>query len=124
MARAMAGRGIRRRGPREGKIDFLSKGFGLLTVNIPAALERINALGALILSTRHNFSTVQPDEVIAGTRTIPLTVRESKVKKVEEICRRSGPVLEVLPFKKKKWEWWSPEAKFSKGASRTPRRTS
>jgi len=101
MARAMAGRGIRRRGPREGKIDFLSQGFGLLTVNIPA-LERIKALGALILSTRHNFSTVQADEVIAGTRTIPLTVPESKVKKVEEICRRSGPVLEVLPFKKKK----------------------
>src|SRR4030042_2611584 len=44
MARAMAGRGIRRRGPREGKIDFLSQGFGLLTVNIPA-LEPINALG-------------------------------------------------------------------------------
>lgn len=101
MARAMAGKGIRRRGPREGKIDFLSKGFGLLTVNIPA-LERLNAIGALILSTRHNFSTVQAGEVIAGTRTIPLTVRETKVKKVEEICRRSGPVLEVLPFKKKR----------------------
>jgi molybdenum cofactor synthesis domain-containing protein len=101
MARAMAGKGIGRRGPREGKIDFLSKEFGLLKVNA-AAVEKINSVGALILSTRHNFSVVRPGEVVAGTRTIPLTIRESKVGKVEEICRRSGPVLEILPFKKKK----------------------
>jgi molybdenum cofactor synthesis domain-containing protein len=101
MGRAMAGKGIGRRGPREGKIDFLAKGFGLLKVNV-SAVERINSVGALILSTRHDFSTVRPGEVVAGTRTIPLTIRESKVKKVEEICRQSSPVLEILPFKKKK----------------------
>ncbi len=101
MARGMAGKGIKRRGPREGKIDFLAKSFGLLRVNVPA-LDRINAIGALILSTRHDFSTVRPGEVVAGTRTIPLTIRESKVKRLEEICRRSGPVLEVFPFRKKK----------------------
>jgi len=101
MARGIAGKGIKRRGPREGKIDFLAKFFGLLRVNAPT-LERINAIGALILSTRHDFSTVRPGEVVAGTRTIPLTIRESKVKRLEEICRRSGPVLEVFPFRKKK----------------------
>ncbi len=101
MARAVAGRGIRRRGPREGKIDFLAKSFGLLRVSTPA-VNRINAIGGLILSTRHNFSTVRPGEVIAGTRTIPLTIREAKVKRLEEICRRNGPVLEILPFRKKK----------------------
>jgi molybdenum cofactor synthesis domain-containing protein len=101
MSGGMAGKGIGRRGPREGKIDFLSKGFGLLKVKV-ATIARINSLGALILSTRHNFSTVRPGEVVAGTRTIPLTIRESKVRRVEEICRRSGPVLEILPFRKKK----------------------
>jgi molybdenum cofactor synthesis domain-containing protein len=101
MAKAMAGKGIGRRGPREGKIDFLAKGFGLLKVNA-SAVERINSVGALILSTRHNFSAVRPGEVVAGTRTIPLTIRESKVRKVEEICPRNSPVLEILPFKKKK----------------------
>jgi molybdenum cofactor synthesis domain-containing protein len=101
MARVMAGKGIGRRGPREGKIDFLAKAFGLLKVDA-AAVEKINSVGALILSTRHNFSTVRPGEVLAGTRTIPLTIRESKVRRVEKIVRRSGRVLEVLPFKKKK----------------------
>ena len=101
MARVMAGKGIRLRGPNEGKIDFLAKDLGLLKINLPA-LEKINAVGSIILATRHNHSFVRRGETVAGTRTIPLTIREAKVKKVEEICRRTGPVLEVLPFRSKK----------------------
>jgi molybdenum cofactor synthesis domain-containing protein len=101
MGMAMAGRGVGRRGPREGKIDFLSKAFGLLKVD-GASVEKINSVGDLILATRHNFSTVRPGEIVGGTRTIPLTIRESKVRKVEEICRRNGAVLEILPFRKKR----------------------
>ena len=65
-------------------------------------MGKINALGSLILSTRHNHSVVHPGEVVAGTRIIPLTIRESKIKRVEEICRREGPVLNILPFRPKK----------------------
>ncbi len=101
IARAIAGKGLRLRGPREGKIDFLAKALGLLKINLPA-LEKINAVGSIILSTRHEHSCVRPGETVAGTRIIPLTIREAKVKKVEEICRRAGPVLEVLPFRPKK----------------------
>ncbi|HYB21222.1 MAG TPA: molybdopterin-binding protein [Thermodesulfobacteriota bacterium] len=101
MARAIAGKGLRLRGPREGKIDFLARAQGLLKINL-AALDRINSVGSIIVSTRHNHSCIRPGEVVAGTRIIPLTIREAKVKKVEEICRRAGPVLEVLPFRSKK----------------------
>lgn len=101
MARAIAGRGLLRRGPQEGKIDFLSRFSGLLKVN-RRALEGVNAVGSLILATRHNHSLVRPGEVVAGTRTIPLVIRDSKVKRVEEICRRAGPVLEILPLRPKK----------------------
>ena len=55
LARAIAGRGLRLRGPREGKIDFLAKGSGLLKVNT-SALEKINSLGSIIVSTRHNHT--------------------------------------------------------------------
>ena len=34
IARAISGKGIRLRGPREGKIDLLAKTFGLLKVNM------------------------------------------------------------------------------------------
>jgi len=102
MARGIAGRGLRLRGPKEGKMDFLAKTSGLLKVNQPA-LGRINALGSLILATRHNNSVVSPGDNVGGTRTIPLVIRESKVRRVEEICRQAGPVLRVLPFRPKKF---------------------
>jgi molybdenum cofactor synthesis domain-containing protein len=101
MARAMVGKGIRLRGPKEGKIEFLAKDLGLLKVNL-RALEKINTVGSIILATRHNDSWVRPGETLAGTRSIPLTIREARVKRVEEICRKAGPVLEVLPFRAKK----------------------
>ena len=101
MARAIAGKGIRLRGPKEGKIDFLAKARGLLKINL-SALEKINAVGSIILSTRHNYSCIRPGETVAGTRIIPLTIREAKVRRVEELCRREGPVLEILPFRPKK----------------------
>jgi molybdenum cofactor synthesis domain-containing protein len=101
MARAVAGKGIKLRGPREGKIDFIAKGSGLLKVNV-RRLRKINAIRLLILSTLHNHSCVKAGEIVAGTRSIPLTLLESKIKRAEEICQREGPVLEVLPFRKKK----------------------
>jgi len=101
IARAIKGKGLRLRGPREGKIDFLAKTFGLLKVNL-ALLARINSLGSIIVSTRHNLTSVRPGEVVAGTRIIPLTIREGKIRKIEEICGKGGPVLEVLPFRPKK----------------------
>jgi molybdenum cofactor synthesis domain-containing protein len=101
MARAMAGKGIKLRGPREGKIDFVARTSGLLKVNVQV-LEKINAIGSIILSTRHNHSRVHPGEIVAGTRIIPLTIRKSKIKRVEEICRRERLVLKILPFRPKK----------------------
>jgi molybdenum cofactor synthesis domain-containing protein len=101
IARAAAGPGIRLRGPREGKIDLLAGFPGLLKVNVEA-LQKINAVGNLIFSTRHSNSVVGPGENVAGTRAIPLTLKEATVRKAEEICRRSGPVIRVLRLRKKK----------------------
>jgi len=101
MARAMSGPGLHLRGPSEGKVDFLANTPGLLKVNVPA-LEKINAVGSIILSTRHNHSRVQSGEVVAGTRIIPLTIRKSKIERVEEICRKERAVLKILPFRPKK----------------------
>ncbi|MBM4330635.1 MAG: molybdopterin-binding protein [Deltaproteobacteria bacterium] len=101
MAHAIAGQGIGLRGPSEGKVDFLTRVFGLLKVNI-RGVKRINAIGSLILSTRHNHSCVKPGELVAGTRIIPLSIRESKIKKVEEICKKEGPILIILHIRRKK----------------------
>ena len=101
IARAVAGGNLSLQGPQEGKINFIAKTHGLLKVNIQA-LQKINAVGALILSTLHTHACVFPGQVVAGTRAIPLTLPESRIRKVETICRRQGQVLRVLPFRPKK----------------------
>ena len=101
MARAVAGRNLKLAAPREGKVDFIAKTFGLLKIKV-GALEKINRVGATILSTRHNHSIVRAGDVVAGTRIIPLLIREAKVARVEEIGRRQGPVIELLPIRTKK----------------------
>jgi molybdenum cofactor synthesis domain-containing protein len=101
IARAVAGRNLKLGVPREGKVDFTAKTFGLLKVAV-GALEKINRVGAIILSTRHNRSIVHAGDVVAGTRIIPLFIQESKVARAEEIGRRLGPIIEVLPIRPKK----------------------
>ncbi len=101
MARAVAGRNLKLRAPREGKVDFIAKTFGLLKIKV-GALEKINRVGATILSTRHNHSIVRAGDVVAGTRIIPLLIRETKVARVEEIGRRQGPIIEVVPIRPKR----------------------
>jgi molybdenum cofactor synthesis domain-containing protein len=101
IARAVTGGNLSLQGPQEGKINFIAKTRGLLKVNV-RALQKVNAVGSLILSTLHNHACVFPGQVVAGTRAIPLTISESKIRKVESICRREGPVLRLLPFRPKK----------------------
>ncbi len=101
IARAVAGRSLKLQAPREGKVDFIAKTFGLLKINV-AALKKINRIQAIILSTRHNRSVVHAGDVVAGTRIIPLFIRESKVIRAEEIGHRLGPIIEVLPIRPKR----------------------
>lgn len=100
-ARAVAGGHLKLGKPREGKVEIVSKTFGLLKVRV-GPLAKINRVGAVILSTRHNHSVVREGDAVAGTRVIPLFVRESKVVRVEEIGRRLGPIVEVVPIRPKK----------------------
>ncbi|MBU4582248.1 MAG: molybdopterin-binding protein [Proteobacteria bacterium] len=101
IARAVAGRNLKLAAPREGKVGFIAKTFGLLKIKVDA-LKKINRVGAVILSTRHNHSIVRVGDVVAGTRIIPLFIRETKVARVEEIGSRQGPVIEILPLRAKK----------------------
>ncbi|MHB8910693.1 MAG: molybdopterin-binding protein [Syntrophales bacterium] len=101
IARGVAGRNLKLRAPREGKVDFIARTSGLLKVNV-AALEKINRIGEIIFSTRHTRSIVKAGDIVAGTRIIPLFIREAKVSRAEEIGRRLGPVIELLPLRPKR----------------------
>ncbi len=97
IARACAGPGVATSEPAEGKVNLTAVGPGLLTVNM-AALGEVNTIDHVVLATRHRNSPVSAGDTLAGTRVIPLVVAEGTVERVEEICRRVGPIVAVRPF--------------------------
>jgi len=101
MAKAAAGQGIGFSEPSEGKVDLISKHSGLLKVNFKALAE-INSIDEIMFATLHTNQFINENTQIAGTRIIPLVINKEKIEAVEEICRTSSPIVEVLPLRKLK----------------------
>ncbi|MGE5628302.1 MAG: molybdopterin-binding protein [Solirubrobacterales bacterium] len=99
IAEAATGQGIRIEGPKEGKSTLTAAYRGLLKINLDALTE-MNSMDEIMFASLHQNIIVEKDEAVAGTRVIPLMVKEWKVKKVEEICNKYIPVIQIKPFKK------------------------
>lgn len=95
---AVAGQGVTPCAPKESRVDLFAERRGLLKINVPA-LESLNELPDLILSTLPNNTVVNKGDLLAGTKVIPLVVDEKTVAGAESICRQAGCVIEVLPFR-------------------------
>ncbi len=74
---------------------------GLLKINIKA-LNRINSLPEVIISTLHNNSPVKAKTKVAGTRVIPLVTENKILAQVDKICKEEGAIVDVKPFKESK----------------------
>jgi molybdenum cofactor synthesis domain-containing protein len=98
MARAAAGKGIELSAPKEGKVDLLAKVDGLLTVNVRALYE-VNEEEEAVFVTLHTHQTVAVGRIVAGTRIIPLVIDEEKIGRIEDICRRNAPLIEIKPMR-------------------------
>jgi len=96
LARAAAGPHIRLTDPVEGRVNLVAEISGLLKVDADL-LYRFNDLGDLILATLPPNRHVKKGDVLAGTRTIPVVVKEELVKKAEVLCKEK-PVVTVLPI--------------------------
>lgn len=95
IARAAAGEGLVPGSPLEGRVNLQAELQGLLRVK-RALLEEVNSLGDLILATLHDRTVCFPGQVVAATRIIPLIIAEARIEEVEELCRRSGRVVELI----------------------------
>lgn len=95
IARAAAGAGLVLGAPREGRVNIQAELQGLLRVR-KELLEEINSLGELILATLHDRTVCTPGQVVAATRIIPLVIAEARIEEVEELCRLSGQVVEMV----------------------------
>lgn len=98
---AVSGIGTTWTGPKESRVNIYAEYEGLLKINIPA-LEAINDLPEVILSTLPNNTVVKKGDLLAGTKVIPLVVPEQTVLAAENICGQAGWVVKVLPFQSQK----------------------
>lgn len=101
LGKAFAGTNVECRGPQESRVNLFATKSGLLKIDINA-LDTINELPNVILATLPNNSVVKQGEMIAGTKVIPLVVKESVIIAAEEITQQAGEVIKVVPFKNKK----------------------
>ena len=69
---------------------------GLLKVDVER-LYRFNSLGDLMMATLPGDRYVKEGTVVAGTRTIPVVVKEELVQKAEAICK-DKPIVTLLPM--------------------------
>jgi hypothetical protein len=98
LARAAAGAGIELSAPREGKVDLVAASDGLLKVDVER-LNGINAIPEIMMATLHTHQLVTTGQVVAGTRIIPLTIKEEKLQAAEAHCGPAAPVAAVKPLR-------------------------
>ena len=96
LAKAAAGPNIRLSDPVEGRVNLIAQSPGLLKID-EARLNQFNAVGDLILATVSADRYVKEGEVLAGTRTIPVIVKEELVEKAEAICKEK-PIVTIVPI--------------------------
>ncbi len=97
LARAAAGAGIYLSEPKEGKIELVAQEDGLLKVNVQGLYE-VNAADRVAFATLHTNQNVIKGRTVAGTRIIPLVMEEARVQRLEELCRKYAPLVEIKPM--------------------------
>ncbi|MDD3361125.1 MAG: molybdopterin-binding protein [Hespellia sp.] len=85
---------------KEGKIELIADCDGILKINVPA-MNRVNALGEMMIASRHGNFPVKKGDKLAGTRIIPLVIEKEKMDRAREAAGEA-PILEILPFRKMK----------------------
>lgn len=98
---AISGPGTYCSEPKESRVNVFAEYDGLLRLNTEA-VYRINDLEYSLCATIPANSVVKKDQMLAGTKVVPLVVSEEDVVSVEEISKEIGPVISVLPFLPKK----------------------
>ncbi len=101
IGRAIAGPGLELTEPKEGRVNLTAKSPGLLKVDVQL-LKEINSLDEVIVSTLHDQTLCQAGTVVAGTRTMHLTISDSLLRRTEHMCQDRGGIVKLLPLKTKR----------------------
>jgi molybdenum cofactor synthesis domain-containing protein len=96
LARAAAGPNLKLTDPVEGRVNMVAEISGLLKIDADL-LFRFNSLGDLMMATLLSNRYVKQGDVVAGTRTIPVVVKEELIQKAETLCR-DHPIVKIWPI--------------------------
>jgi molybdopterin biosynthesis enzyme len=100
LAKAAAGANLKLSEPSEGRINLIAMIPGLLKVDADR-LYRFNSLGDLMLATLQGDRYVKEGTVVAGTRTIPVVVKEELIQRAEALCK-DHPIVAIAPMPARK----------------------
>jgi hypothetical protein len=96
IATAAAGQGTVVAEPSEGKANIQAALRGLLKIDRQAQ-NGLNQLDGLALVSLHTHTVVNPGQIVAAAKIIPLTIERNAVEQAEAICARTS-VVEVKPL--------------------------
>ena len=96
LATAASGEGIALNAPSEGKVNLIASCDGLLKINVNR-LNGINAIADVMMATLHANQLVKSCRIVAGTRIIPLTIKDETIQAAEAQCRSNDPVVSIRP---------------------------
>ena len=97
IANAAAGEAVECAPPSEGRVNLKAKTSGLLKID-RAAIEAVNNIDHIAVSTRHSNQVVRAGETLAAVKIIPLVVDKAAVLAVETRLKRYGEVVAVRPL--------------------------
>ncbi len=87
--------------PKEGKIELTADCDGLLLIDLER-LHAINALGDMMIASRHSGFMVKKGDKLCGTRVIPLVIAKERMEKAKALAGDT-PIMRLVPVKKKKF---------------------
>jgi molybdenum cofactor synthesis domain-containing protein len=85
---------------KEGKIELVADCDGVLKINVEM-MNQVNALGEMMIASRHGNFPVKAGDKLAGTRVVPLIIEEDKMKKAVALCG-DEPIFQLKKYKHKK----------------------
>ena len=84
---------------KEGKIELIADMDGVLKIE-REKLRAVNALGEMMIASRHGDFPVKKGDKIAGTRIIPLVIEKEKMEAARKAAGQK-PIFEILPYRYK-----------------------
>ncbi|WP_378954945.1 molybdopterin-binding protein [Pelosinus sp. sgz500959] len=95
-----AGENIIQDDASEGKVNMRANTFGLLDIHVDKLLQ-INEMVGVALSTLHSGTLVQKNELVATAKIIPLTLPQSTLNQIEQLCT-AEKIIKIRPLPEKK----------------------